>query len=75
MVTGVQTCALPIFTEQLLGEILNKLPECTTRIIIAHRLNTIENADEIFFVNAGSVTKAGSLHDAVNLLLHGKRES
>jgi len=69
------TANIDTVTEQLLGEILNKLPECTTRIIIAHRLNTIENADEIFFVNAGSVTKAGSLHDAVNLLLHGKRES
>lgn len=69
------TANIDTVTELLLGEILNKLPEGTTRIIIAHRLNTIENADEIFFVNAGSVTKAGSLHDAVNLLLHGKRES
>jgi ATP-binding cassette subfamily B protein len=69
------TANIDTVTEQLLEEILNKLPECTTRIIIAHRLNTIENADEIFFVNAGSVSRAGSLHDAVNLLLHGKRES
>ncbi|MCK9411788.1 MAG: ABC transporter ATP-binding protein/permease [Prolixibacteraceae bacterium] len=69
------TANIDTVTEQLLGEILNKLPKFTTRIIIAHRLNTIENADEIFFVNAGSVNKAGSLHDAVNLLLHGKRES
>jgi len=69
------TANIDTVTEQLLDEILKKLPECTTKIIIAHRLNTIENADEIFFVNAGSITKAGSLHDAVNLLLHGKRES
>lgn len=69
------TANIDTVTEQLLDEILNKLPECTTRIIIAHRLNTIENADEIFFVNARSVTRAGSLQDAVNLLLHGKRES
>jgi ATP-binding cassette subfamily B protein len=69
------TANIDTVTEQLLGEILDKLPKSTTRIIIAHRLNTIENADEILFVNAGSVTKAGSLHDAVNLLLHGKRES
>jgi len=69
------TANIDTVTEQLLEEILDKLPECTTRIIIAHRLNTIENADEIFFVNAGSVTKAGSLHDAVNLLLHGGRKS
>jgi ATP-binding cassette subfamily B protein len=69
------TANIDTVTEQLLDEILKKLPESTTRIIIAHRLNTIENADEIFFINSGAVTKAGSLHDAVNLLLHGKRES
>ena len=69
------TANIDTVTEQLLDEILKRLPESTTRIIIAHRLNTIENADEIYFINSGSVTKAGSLHDAVNLLLHGKRES
>jgi len=62
-------------TEQLLEEILNRLPKNTTRIIIAHRLNTIENADEIFFVNAGEVIRAGSFKDAVNKLLKGKRVS
>ncbi len=62
-------------TEQLLDEILKKLPKSTIQIIIAHRLNTIENADEIYFVNAGSITKAGSIQDAVNLLMKGKRES
>lgn len=69
------TANIDTVTEQLLDVILKKLPESTTRIIIAHRLNTIENADEIFFINSGAVTKAGSLNDAVNLLLHGKRES
>ncbi|WP_321436858.1 hypothetical protein [uncultured Bacteroides sp.] len=44
-------------------------------MIIAHRLNTIANADEIYFVNSGTVVKAGSPQDAVNLLLHWKRES
>jgi ATP-binding cassette subfamily B protein len=69
------TANIDTVTEQLLDEILKKLPASTTKIIIAHRLNTIENADEIFFINSGAVTKAGSLSDAVNLLLHGKRES
>lgn len=69
------TANIDTVTEQLLEEILKKLPKSTIRIIIAHRLNTIESADEIFFINSGSVIKAGSLNDAVNLLLHGKRES
>ena len=69
------TANIDTITEQLLENILQKLPATTTRVIIAHRLNTIENADEIFFVNSGEVIRAGSLEDAVNLLLHGKRES
>ncbi len=68
------TSNIDTVTEQLLEEILKKLPESTTRVIIAHRLNTIENADEIFFVNSGKVIPAGSLNDAVNLLMHGKTE-
>ncbi|MDD4993293.1 MAG: ABC transporter ATP-binding protein [Paludibacter sp.] len=69
------TANIDTVTEQLLDDILRKLPDSTTRIIIAHRLNTIESADEIYFVNSGAVTKAGSMQDAVKLLLHGKRES
>jgi ATP-binding cassette subfamily B protein len=69
------TANIDTVTEQLLDSILKKLPESTTRVIIAHRLNTIENADEIFFVNIGKVIPAGSFNDAINLLLHGKVES
>jgi ATP-binding cassette subfamily B protein len=69
------TANIDTVTEQLLEEILNKLPTTTTRIIIAHRLNTIENADVIFFVNAGEIIRAGSFKDAVDKLLKGKRTS
>jgi ATP-binding cassette subfamily B protein len=69
------TANIDTVTEQLLEEILQKLPEKTTKVIIAHRLNTIENADEIYFINSGEVLRAGSLSDAMNMLLHGKRES
>lgn len=69
------TANIDTVTEQLLEEIVQNLPAQTTRIIIAHRLNTIENADEIFFINAGQVTPAGSLTHAVDMLLHGKRIS
>jgi ATP-binding cassette subfamily B protein len=69
------TANIDTVTEKLLEEILQKLPLSTTKVIIAHRLNTIENADEIYFVNSGKVVLAGSLEDAVNMLLHGKRES
>jgi ATP-binding cassette subfamily B protein len=69
------TANIDTVTEQLLEEVLEKLPKDTTRVTIAHRLNTIANADEIFFVNGEHVTSAGSLEHAVELLLHGKRSS
>ena len=62
-------------TEQLLQEILDQLPLETTKVIIAHRLNTIDNVDQIYFVNSGGVELAGSMQHAVDMLLHGKRES
>lgn len=69
------TANIDTVTEQLLEDILKKLPKETTRVIIAHRLNTIENADEIFFVNSGSLQTAGSLQNAMSMLLEGKRAS
>ncbi len=69
------TANIDTVTEQLLEEILEKLPKTTTRVVIAHRLNTIENADLIFFVNGAEVTPAGDMEHAVEMLLHGKRQS
>jgi ATP-binding cassette subfamily B protein len=64
------TANVDTITEELLENILNQLPETTTKVIIAHRLNTIENADQIFFVNGGKVIPAGSMDHAVDMLLH-----
>jgi ATP-binding cassette, subfamily B, bacterial len=69
------TANIDTVTEKMLEDILRRLPETTTRVIIAHRLNTIETADEIFFVNSGEIIRAGSLEQAVDLLLQGKRVS
>ncbi|WP_316800842.1 ABC transporter ATP-binding protein [Pedobacter frigidisoli] len=69
------TANIDTITEKLLGDILNKLSKETTLVIIAHRLNTIENADEIYFVNEGEVQKAGTLDHALDMLLKGKRVS
>ena len=69
------TANIDTMTEQILEDILNKLPKQTTRVIIAHRLNTIQNADEIYFVNAGEVIRAGSFDHAVKMLLQEKRAS
>jgi len=69
------TANIDTVTEQLLQQILDKLPPSTTKVVIAHRLNTIANADEIFFVNGGDIVPAGSMEHALDMLLHGKRAS
>ena len=69
------TANIDTVTEQVLEEILEKLPPSTTKVIIAHRLNTIDNVDQIFFVNSGQIIEAGSMEHALEMLLHGKRLS
>lgn len=69
------TANIDTITEQLLSAILDNLSKETTLVIIAHRLNTIENADEIFFVNAGELVRAGTMQHALDLLLEEKRSS
>ncbi len=69
------TANVDTVTEQLLQGILDRLPKETTRVVIAHRLNTIANADDIFFVNSGEVKEAGSLEHAVSMLMNNKRDS
>jgi ATP-binding cassette subfamily B protein len=69
------TANIDTVTEGILGNIIDALPVDTTRVVIAHRLNTIQNADEIFFVSGGSVTSAGDFHHAVEMLLQGGSHS
>jgi len=69
------TANIDTVTEKLLDSILERLPKETTKVVIAHRLNTIANADEIFFVNSGQVQEAGSLDQAVKMLQSEARKS
>jgi ATP-binding cassette subfamily B protein len=75
LVLDEATANIDTVTEQLLEQILARLPRSTTKVIIAHRLNTIANADEIFFINSGTITPAGSMEHALEMLLHDRRDS
>lgn len=68
LVLDEATANIDTVTEALLTRILERLPAHTTRVVIAHRLNTIENADEIYFVNQGNLIRAGSMAQAVAML-------
>ncbi|HEX7710786.1 MAG TPA: ABC transporter ATP-binding protein [Sphingomonadaceae bacterium] len=63
------TANIDTVTERLLEDVLAKLPRETTKVIIAHRLNTIRNADDIFFVGGGALVEAGSMEHAMDMLL------
>ncbi|MES3005830.1 MAG: ABC transporter ATP-binding protein [Patescibacteria group bacterium] len=69
------TANIDTVTEAMLNQALEALPKDTTKVIIAHRLNTIKEADEIMFVNGHHVTKAGSFDDAIRLIESSKRNS
>ena len=67
------TANIDTVTESLLEDIINKLPNTTTKVVIAHRLSTIKNADQIFFINNGVVQSAASFDEAINLIEGVKR--
>lgn len=69
------TANIDTVTEKQLEAILRQLPASTTRVLIAHRMNTIESADEIFFVNSGRIDRAGSYQDALDMLMLGRSVS
>ena len=61
------TSALDNTTEILIQEALDELCVGRTTIVVAHRLSTIKNADEIAVISDGKITEQGT-HDAlVNL--------
>lgn len=69
------TANIDTVTEKTLEKLLQTLPENTTRVTIAHRFGTIEDADQIYFVNDGRLRPAGSVQQAVSLLQDEQRRS
>ena len=54
------TSALDNTTEMLIQNALNKLCEGRTTIVVAHRLTTIKNSDEILVISGGKIVEQGS---------------
>ncbi len=64
------TSALDANSEQLLVAALANLPAGRTRIIIAHRLSTVRDADRIMVLSQGRLVESGS-HDELVALPDG----
>jgi ATP-binding cassette, subfamily B, bacterial len=70
LVLDEATSALDVQTERAVGEALERLAEGRTTIVIAHRLSTVRDADQIAVLDGGAVVERGT-HD--ELLAAGGR--
>ena len=61
------TSSLDNVTEALIQEALNSLKDGRTTIVVAHRLSTIKNADEILVVFKGKIIEKGSHEELIKV--------
>nr|WP_236561279.1 ABC transporter ATP-binding protein [Pontibacillus sp. HMF3514] len=59
------TSSIDTITEIKINNALGKLMEGRTSFVIAHRLNTIQNADQILVLNEGEIIERGSHEELV----------
>ncbi|MBO4918998.1 MAG: ABC transporter ATP-binding protein, partial [Erysipelotrichaceae bacterium] len=59
------TSSLDNTTEALIQEALNTLKKGRTTIVVAHRLSTIRNADEILVVSNGKIVESGTHEELI----------
>ena len=60
------TSALDNTTEVLIQQALDELCKGRTTLVVAHRLSTIRNADEIAVVMNGNITERGTHEELMN---------
>ncbi len=61
------TASVDTVTESLIQEALSRLMADRTSFVIAHRLNTIRNADEILVMHHGEIVERGRHHELMAL--------
>jgi ATP-binding cassette, subfamily B, bacterial len=62
LVLDEATSALDVQTERAVGEALERLSEGRTTLVIAHRLSTVRDADQIVVLDGGEIVERGN-HD------------
>ena len=54
------TASVDMDNESYIQEAINELVKGKTLLVIAHRLNTIRNADQILVISDGKITQSGT---------------
>jgi ATP-binding cassette subfamily B protein len=67
LVLDEATSALDVQTERAVGEALERLAEGRTTLVIAHRLSTVREADQIAVLDAGEIVERGTHDDLLAL--------
>lgn len=65
LVMDEATSALDTQTEAQVAEAINTIDANVTKIVVAHRLATIQRADQIFFMREGEVVGRGTFEELV----------
>jgi ATP-binding cassette, subfamily B, bacterial len=67
LVLDEATSALDVATERAVGEALERLAEGRTTLVIAHRLSTVRDADQIVLLDKGAVAERGTHEELLAL--------
>jgi ABC-type multidrug transport system fused ATPase/permease subunit len=65
LVMDEATSSLDATSEAQVSQALEKLRAKVTLVVIAHRLNTVQNADQVFLMSAGKLVDTGSFSELV----------
>jgi ATP-binding cassette subfamily B protein len=67
LVLDEATSALDVATERAVGEALERLAEGRTTLVIAHRLSTVRDADQIVVLERGEIAERGTHEELLAL--------
>ena len=65
MILDEATSALDNLTERAVMEAVHKLKKNITIILIAHRLSTVKNCDNIFLLEKGELKEQGTFEELI----------